>query len=274
MSLPEGQDLWANGASCEAYVGRWSRSVARQFLAWLSVPAGAHWLGIGGGTGALSQAILEITSPQSVLGIDASKGYIAHARELIQDPRAAFCLGDAQVLPVASAAYDAVVSGLVLNFLPQPDQALGEMIRAAREDGTVAAYVWDYAGHMQLIRYFWDAAAALDPGAFPLDEGRRFPLCQPEPLRQLFQAGRLEGVEVRMIDVPTLFRDFDDYWTPFLGGQGPAPDYVASLSEDRRVALRERLRTMLPIAPDGSIHLVARAWAVRGVRRNARPILA
>jgi hypothetical protein len=140
------------------------------------------------------------------------------------------------------------------------------MVRAARKGGTVAAYVWDYTGQMQLMRYFWDAAVALDPAAYILDEGQRFPPCQPEPLRQLFQTDQLGKVEVCSIDVPTTFRDFDDYCSPFLGGQAPAPGYAMSLSEERRVTLREHIRATLPIASDGSIHLIARAWAVRGVR--------
>jgi hypothetical protein len=119
---------------------------------------------------------------------------------------------------------------------------------------------------MQLIRYFWNAAVAFDgTAALALDEGQRFPICQPEPLRQTAQLGK---VEVRSIDNPTTFCDFDDYWSPFLGGQGPAPSYVMSLSEEKRVALREHIRSSLPISPDGSIHLIARAWAVRGVRKD------
>ena len=42
--------------------------------------------------------------------------------------------------------------------------------------------------YMQPIRYFWNTAVALDRTVLALDEGQRFPLCQPEPLRQLFQA--------------------------------------------------------------------------------------
>lgn len=265
MSIPEQQDRWSSGASYEQYVGRWSRLVAREFLRWLAVPPQARWLDIGCGTGALSQTILEVASPRSVLGVDSSEGYLALAREQVQDTRASFLQGDAQALPVASAAFDVIVSGLVLNFVPQPGHALKEMVRAARKGGLVAAYVWDYAGQMQLMRYFWDAAVALDPAAYALDEGVRFPLCQPDPLRQLFQAARLEQVEVRSIDIPTIFRNFDDYWSPFLGGQGPAPGYAMSLSEEQRGALRERLRVTLPIAADGSIRLIARAWAIRGV---------
>ena len=268
MTAPERKDTWASGVAYEPYVGRWSRLVAREFLEWLAIRPGACWLDIGCGTGALSQTILEVASPLLVLGVDPSEGYLAFARERIQDTRADFLLGDAQALPVSSSAYDIVVSGLVLNFVPQPGQALREMVRAVRKGGTVAAYVWDYAGQMQLMRYFWNAAMALDPAACTLDEGQRFPLCQPQPLRQLFQAAQLRKVEVRSIDVPTTFRDFDDYWSPFLGGQVPAPCYAMSLSEERRVALREQIRAALPIAPDGSVHLIARAWVVRGVRKN------
>jgi hypothetical protein len=141
------------------------------------------------------------------------------------------------------------------------------MSRVTRPGGIVSAYVWDYAGKMQLMRHFWNAAAALDPKAVDLDEGRRFPLCQPKALTELFQSVGLQNIEVRAIDISTDFTDFDDYWLPFLGGQAPAPSYAMSLSEERRVALRERIRAGLPFAVDGSIPLVARAWAVRGLRQ-------
>lgn len=119
---------------------------------------------------------------------------------------------------------------------------------------------------MQLIRHFFDAAIELDPKAIEVDEGPRFPICQPDVLGRTFEEAGLQQVEVRPIEVPTVFRDFDDYWLPFLGGQGPAPSYVMSLSEEHRAALREQIRARLPFAPDGSIPLVARAWAVRGIR--------
>jgi SAM-dependent methyltransferase len=167
-------------------------------------------------------------------------------------------------LPFDAASFDAVVSGLVLNFVPEPARAVAEMKRVARSGGTVAAYVWDYADKMELMRYFWDAAVALHPAARDLDEGPRFPVCKPGPLERLFTGAGLREVEVRAIDVPTHFRDFDDYWSPFLGGQAPAPGYAMSLTEERRSELRECIRRSLPIQPDGSIGLMARAWAVRG----------
>lgn len=259
-------NMWSSGAAYEAYMGRWSRLVARAFLAWLAVPVGRRWLDVGCGPGTLVQAMLSAAEPSAVMGVDRSEGYITSARASTPDPRATFAVGDAQSLPVESATYDAVVSGLMLNFVPDPAQAVAEMARVSRPDGTVAVYVWDYAGQMQLMRYFWDAAAALDPQARDLDEGSRFTICQPEPLARLFAAAGLQGVLTRAIDVPTVFRDFDDYWSPFLGGQGSAPSYVATLDDERRAALRERVRASLPVAADGSIALIARAWAVRGSR--------
>jgi SAM-dependent methyltransferase len=260
------QDQWSVGDHYERYIGRWSRLVARQFVTWLGLPPALQWLDVGCGTGALMQAILEDCTPASVLGIDPSTGFTALARAQINDARASFQSGAAQALPVASASVDAVVSGLVLNFTPDPARSLADMARATRPGGTVAAYVWDYAGGMQMLRLFWDAASALDRGAFALDEGRRFPICHREALCALWQDGGLAQIECSDIVVPTVFSSFDDFWSPFLGGQGPAPTYCRTLTEDARAALRDRLRTMLPVARDGHIALTARAFAVRGVR--------
>jgi SAM-dependent methyltransferase len=257
-------DLWASGAAYERYVGRWSRPVARAFLAWLAVPASAQWLDVGSGTGALVEEILNGAAPERVIGVDRSAAYVAYARERVQDARAAFVVGDATALPLARASLDAAVSALAINFVTDPRAAVAEMAGAVRPGGCVAAYVWDYAGKMELIRTFWDAAVSLDPRAAALDEGRCFPLCQPAALASLFGEVGLRDVESRAIDVPTPFRDFDDYWGPFLGGQGPAPAYVASLGAGERARLREHLRRALPVAADGTIRLVARAWAVRG----------
>ncbi len=259
-------DTWARGDSYESYVGRWSRPVARELLGCLRVPDGREWLDVGCGTGALAQTILECAAPAAVVGVDRSERFVADARRRIGDPRARFEVGDAQALPVAGGAFDAVVSGLVLNFVPEPPRMLAEMTRAARAGGTVALYVWDYAGAMEMMRRFWDAATAIDPAAVALDEGVRFPMCAPGRLATLFGDAGLAEVATFAIDVPTVFRDFDDYWSPFLGGQGPAPGYAMSLPEELRDELRERIRADMPVDPDGSIRLTARAWAARGTK--------
>jgi trans-aconitate methyltransferase len=255
---------WADGDRYEAYVGRWSRPVARQFLAELEVPAGRRWLDVGCGTGALTGTLLAVADPRSVLGVDTSADFVRYATVHNRDPRVSFRTGDALALPVEDSSVDAVVSGLVLNFLPDRPAALAAWRRAAAPGGLVAAYVWDYASGMETIRRCWDAAVQLDPAAARLDEGTRFAGCAPGPLQELFTGAGLADVVTASIDVPTVFADFDDYWTPFLGATGPAPAYVASLGDADRVALREVLRKRLPVQDDGSIHLAARAWTVRG----------
>jgi len=261
------KERWASGDLYEPYVGRWSSLVAREFLAWLATLSGLDWLDVGCGTGALAGAIAERCAPRRLVGIDPSAGFLDYAAQRLGRTGAELRQADAQALPFAAAEFDRIVSGLVLNFVPDQARAVAEMARVARPQGTVALYVWDYAGKMELMRYFWDAAGALDPRAVELDEGRRFSICRPQPLSSLVEAAGLVEVETRAIDVPTVFRDFDDYWTPLLSGQAPAPGYCMSLSEDARTALRERLRSRLPVQANGSIHLLARAWAVRG-RKN------
>ncbi len=255
-------DTWERGDPYERYVGRWSRRVAPRFLSWLALPPGQRWLDVGCGTGALCAAIADTCSPASLAGAEPSEGFLKTARQNLGG-RADLRSGSATALPFEAGAFDVVVSGLVLNFVPDPRAALAEMSRVTRPGGTLAAYVWDYAGKMELMRAFWDAAVALDPAAAALDEGPRFPLCRPEALAQLFTGAGLKEVATVALDVPTPFAGFDDYWQPFLGGQGPAPAYAMSLDEAARARLRERLRQRLPARPDGSIALTARAWAVR-----------
>jgi len=101
-----------------------------------------------------------------------------------------------------------------------------------------------------------------------MDEGVRFPMCRPEPLEKLFAGAGLQGVEVKPIDIPTSFANFDDYWQPFLGGQGPAPAYAMSLDEAARARLRDRIRERIPTIANGAISLTARAWAVRATVAN------
>jgi len=259
-------DNWTAGNLYEGYMGRWSRPVAREFIDWLTVPSGSQWLDVGCGTGALGQTILHLTEPVSIKGIDRSEGFVDFAREHVRDDRVRFEVGGAEALTEGSETFDAVVSGLVLNFISHPERALAEMRRVTKTGGVVAVYVWDYAEGMQFIRHFFDAAIALDSKAAEHDEGPRFPICHPDALRQLFESIGLRNVEVRPIEVPTVFRDFDDYWNPFLAGVGPAPSYAMSLSEEHRSALRERIRAGLPVNADGSIPLSARAWAARGIR--------
>jgi SAM-dependent methyltransferase len=258
-------DSWASGDSYEPFIGRWSRSVAAEFVDWVGVPAGARWLDVGCGTGALSQAVIDRAAPASVSAVEPSPEFAAYAEGHVTGGDFSVSVGDAEHVGLADASVDAVVSGLVLNFVPDPGRALVEMRRVAKPRGVVAAYVWDYPGQMQLLRHFWDAAVELDQAATALHEGNRFRFCTPEALDVLFTGCGLDEVRTTFIDVPTVFCNFDDYWRPFLGGQGPAPTYLASLDAAGQKALREEVGGRLPVEADGSISLVARAWAVRGI---------
>jgi SAM-dependent methyltransferase len=256
-------ETWVEADAYEPYIGRWSRAVADEFVTLLDVLPGRAWVDVGCGTGALSHTILARAAPRLLVGIDRSAGFVAGARAHAP-AQASFVVADARDLPLPAGRFDAAVSGLVLNFVPEPERMIADMKRVVRPGGRLGLYVWDYAGRMQLLRYFWSAVVAMDPAMLELDEGRRFPLCRPDALHDLFREGGIEQVQVRAIDVPTVFRNFDDFWTPFLGGQGPAPAYAISLDERRRDALCALLRSRLPAAEDGSIPLLARAWAVTG----------
>jgi trans-aconitate methyltransferase len=258
-------DSWNSGHAYEQYVGRWSRKVAIEFLRWLTPSPGLAWADVGCGTGALTSTILTMWEPSSIVGVDSSEGFVAQARRAIADSRVHFEIGDATRLPLDAADRDVTVSGLLLNFVRDHEAMAREMARVTRPGGSVGAYVWDYAGGMQMVRHFWDAAIAVSPHDAKLDQAERFPVCQPGPLRALFERVGLEDVAVRAIDVPATFRNFEDYWNPFLGKTGAAPSYLASVSGDVRERIRLRLQSRLAPAGDGPIELTARAWAVRGI---------
>jgi SAM-dependent methyltransferase len=256
-------EKWASDDVYEHFMGRWSREVAPLFLRWLQPDLDSAWLDVGCGTGALTSAISLHGQVKRVVGIDPSFDFLLYAGH--RNQTAKFASASALALPFADGLFDFVVSGLVLNFVPDPALALSEFVRIAKPNGgVVAAYVWDYAGKMEFLRYFWDVASALDSSAKLLHQGNRFPLCDPQLLTRLWQDSGLCDVSVYPLDVLTVFDDFDQYWQPFTSGDFPAPRYALSVSPEQREALRERLRQTIPVADDGSVRLVARAWAIRG----------
>jgi trans-aconitate methyltransferase len=259
-------DDWGGGGAYESYMGRWSARLAERFVAWLRVPPGQRWLDVGCGTGALSGAILDACGPSAVVGIEPSDGLRAAAAERLPDSRFTVVAGDAADLATASPPFDAVVSNLVLNFVPRPPAIARVMLDATSPGGLTAACVWDYAGGLEFVRLFWDVASSLDNAAAELDEGKRFPLCAPGPLGELFTEAGFVDVETDRITIPTVFHDFDDFWEPFTLGQGPAPGYVTSLPPDRRERLRRALMDRAKQESDGRVVLEASAWAVRGTR--------
>jgi SAM-dependent methyltransferase len=259
-------DGWNAGATYEDFMGRWSRPLAEEFISRVDLPPGLHWLDVGTGTGALAAAICALAQPASVVGCDPSPAFVSSARERLVDHRVTFAVAGTGNLPRREGGYDAVVSGLALNFFPDPGQAMEEQLDIVGPDGLVGAFVWDYSEGMQFLRYFWRAAATIEPKAAEMDEGRRFPICTPDAMEALLRAAGVERIRGFSLSVPTVFSGFEDYWRPFLGGTGPAPSLVSMLTEEKRSALVDELRRRLPIKSDGSIELQARAWAVVGNR--------
>ena len=257
------EDSWASGDSYDFFMGRWSRLVARSFIDWLSPPTGIRWLDVGCGSGALSEVVIKNYKPAEITAIDQSESFVTMAQKNLGS-QARCRVGSALALPLVDSSIDITVSGLVMNFIPDPEKALAEMRRVTVPGGIVALYVWDYAGKMDFLRHFWDAAVELNPDAFKLHEGTRFPDTNADGLESLFvRSGFVETITAP-IDIVTQFIDFDDYWNPFLGKQGPAPTYVASLNAEDRNNLRDTLYERLSIQSDGSISMAARAWAVSG----------
>lgn len=266
MSETTRHDAWQAADSYDAYMGRWSRQLAPRFLEWLNPPDELEWLEVGCGTGALSSAIVSLCRPKSLISIDLSESFLAKARQYVGSELVEFRTGDAQSVNLKSASRDVAVSGLVLNFVPDRASALAEMKRVTRPGGVVAYYVWDYpGGGLEFLRAFWNAAAALDPSAENLKEDRRFPYCTPEGLMRMGKAAGLANIEWTSMDIPTVFRDFEDYWRPFTLGAGPAPGYCTSLKPEDKERLKNKLHSTLLFAQDGSIPLKARAWAIRGI---------
>jgi SAM-dependent methyltransferase len=257
-------DSWLSGIAYERFMGRWSNLIAQKFLSWLAIPPACTWLDVGCGTGSITRLILESHRPKEIISIDSSSDFISHAQRTITNPSVHFKVGLAQSLELDSNSMDTVVSGLVLNFVPQPKAAILEMLRVTKPGGKIGIFLWDYADGMQMLRYFWDAAVELDHNAREFDEGIRFPLCQVGQLESLIREVGLKQVEAISIEAKTVFQNFDDYWQPFLGDVGPAPNYAMSLNQKDRQKLEDKLRKSLPIDDNGSISLIARAWAVKG----------
>jgi SAM-dependent methyltransferase len=251
--------MFSESDGYERFMGRWSRRLAPQFVAFARVGEGDRVLDVGSGTGALSFAAAAVRSA-SVTGVDPSAAYVRYAQDHADDDRVRFEVADARALPFPDDAFDRTLSMLVLNFVADPAAALREMIRATRPDGVVAAAVWDYGEGMQMLRAFWDEAVALNPDAESRDE-KHMPLSTRGALADLWRAHGLQNVDEEPLSIDMAFTSFDDYWQPFLMGQGPAGAYVSTLAEYARHALESRLRGRMA----DSLKLPARAWAARGV---------
>jgi SAM-dependent methyltransferase len=256
--------MWNDAVGYEAYVGHWSRAVAPRFLDWLALPTGLRWLDVACGTGALTSAILARSGPEEIVGLDASADYLAAAQGSCREPRVQFVVGDANALSFPSTSFDVSVSGLALNFIAF-DRALAEQHRVVRPGGTIAAYVWDYAGEYEFARRFWDAALSIDPRAAAYDPGRKATICREQNLHQALVAAGCTGVETCVFDDWGEFPSREAYWHAFDGRQGSTSEYLSLLTDEQRLRLEASLLSTMN--PQGPVKLKIHALAVKGLRK-------
>lgn len=260
-------DMFTASDAYERFMGRWSRQLAPRLLTFTGLEDGDAVLDIGSGTGAMADAVVAASTSATVVGIDPSPAYVDAATFRRRSDRATFEVGDGQEMRFASDRFNRTVSLFAMNFIPDPRKALDEMVRVTRHGGTIAAAVWDYGDGMEMLRHFWDEAVAHNPSAAARDE-RHMPLSASGELAALWRAHGLIQVVEEPLVIEMAFSSFDDFWSPFREGQGPAGAYVTSLSADQCGQLEARLRERLSTDPSGALRLRARAWAVRGVVRK------
>lgn len=256
-----------DGDAYEQQMGRWSRRLAPLFLDFVDPAGGARILDLGCGTGSLTRALAGRFAASRVVGLDVSDVYVDHARRQIRNPRVEFQVGDAGAMPFPDSSFDGVLAMLVLPFVPDTGRAVREMRRVARPGAVIAAASWDSRGGWVAQRMFLDTAAVLDPGADALRACNcTRPTMRPGELAAAWRDAGFLDIRETALTIRMEYADFEDYWAPYLGRQGPAADYVARLDARAVARLRDHVRlAYLDGEPDGPRSYAATAWAVRGV---------
>lgn len=252
-----------NPEGYQKIMGRFSRRLAHAFIAFTGSVPGENILDVGCGTGSMTEALAERGDHASIVGIDVSEPYVAFARAHNKDPRITFDVGDATALPYATGQFDRAVCQLVLMFLPDPSPAVAEMRRVVRPGGTIAACTWDAFGGQPHLRMLWDTASAL---GFDRSRSLFRPLNTAGEMAAMWREAGLRDVVEDTITTRFEFANFDDYWTPFLSGDGPPGQMVMGLSPDQRTKMEEQVRhVFLSGRPDGPRSFIGAAWICKGL---------
>jgi len=259
--MTEAHKLFTDGAGYERMMGRWSRVVGETFLGWLDLPGGLRCLDVGCGNGAFTEVLVARCAPATVMALDPSEDQIAYARQRPGAELAEFRVGDAQALPFGDGSFDAALMALVIAFLPDPAKAVTEMVRVVRPGGWIATYMWDVPGGGVPVHPLYAALKSVGtaPGTPPNPAASR-----REAMQELWQKAGLQSIDTRVIRIPIVFSDFDDFWESTTVPVGPQGKVIAAMSSSAREQLRARVREQLPIAADGRIAYEAFANAVKG----------
>lgn len=252
-------------AAYETFMGRWSARLAEPFLTFAGIQPGQRVLDVGCGTGVMTAAVANRDA--TAVGIDLSEPYLEYARQHRSCPGATFERGDARRLRFADTSFDAAISTLVLDLVPDADEIVREMRRVTMPGGTVASAVHDYRGAFAPVFMLLDAAAVIDERARMLrDEMLSHRLVWPNGQAALWQeVGLLEVAEVPLV-IPFDYHSFADYWATFKSGQGRIGGYVMALSEAARGELKRLVRAAyLCGMADGPRSFSVIIRAVRGV---------
>lgn len=256
-------EMFANAIGYEQLMGRWSVRLAALYTDFARLRDGGRILDVGCGTGALVKTIADKTRTSEIVGVDPAQSFIDYARSRFNDRRIVLEVGDAMQLSFPAAHFDQTLSLLVMMFVPQPERAANEMKRVTRPGGTISACTW-HRDELELTSIFWEEACKLDPGADARAQRPKHSNREGQ-LTALWQSAGLLDVEETAITMQLPFTSFNDFWDPHLRGVAPQGAYVASLSEERREALRKALHSrILGGRQDGAFTLAAKALAVRG----------
>ena len=269
--MKELDKFFTDGRAYEGLMGRWSRIVAETFLDWLDTPNNLRWLDVGCGNGAFTEELIARCAPAAVTAIDPSDDQLAYARTRPGAGMTDFRVGDAQNLPFAENSFDVATMALVISFLADPGRAVTEMARVVRPGGWVATYMWDVPGGGVPVHPIY---LAMESMGMMTGRPPNTSASEREVMEGLWRSAALESIETRVIRVPTVYSDFDDFWNSNVAPIGPQGKIIAGLSASAREELRKRLRDHLPISSDGRVIYGSFANSVKGrvLPPPARPL--
>jgi SAM-dependent methyltransferase len=250
--------MFEDAAAYDGFMGRYSSQLAPQMAALAGVAPGQHVLDVGAGTGMLTSELVRIVGAGNVAAVDPSASFVDAVR--LRFPGVNASVATAEELPFGAAEFEATLAQLVVHFMSDPVAGIREMRRVTRPGGVVAACVWDDpASNASPLSLFWRAVRVVETGTLAEDSR---PGSHDGDLVRLFSAAGLVGIEQSEMWIHLRHETFEDWWTPYEDGTGPAGRYLATRTQEQKVALREAARSLVPVTP---FQMTGRAWAARGV---------